>query len=80
MQTKNLSRFSKDRMIFGTLGAIQKLYEYHDVPESYSLDMLTCFNLDLGFRFMEKMSDSDLHDLIDGTILVYHEYKVPTPA
>ena len=80
MQTKNLRKFTRDRDIYGTLGCIQKMYEYHDVPESFALAMLTDINIDLGMRFLEHMSDSDLHDLIDGTIVIYSEMKTPTPA
>ena len=38
--------------------------------------MLTDINIDLGMRFLEHMSDSDLHDLIDERSLCIQKCKL----
>ena len=82
MKKKNLTKFAEDRMVYGTLGAIQKYFAYHEVPEDWTIDMLAHLNTDLSIRVMESMCDQHLVDLVDGVVLSYYEFHVPvsTPA
>ena len=80
MKKKNLNKFDQDRMVYGTLGAIQKYFAYHEVPEDWTIDMLAHLNTDLSIRVMEGMYSQDLCDLIDGVVLSYYEFHVPNPT
>lgn len=80
MKPKNIKKFSQDRVTYGTLGAIQKYFDYHEVPEDWTINLLSSLNVDLSLRKMEFMYDQDLADLIDGVVLAYSEYNVPQGA
>lgn len=80
MKKKNLTKFANDRVVYGTLGAIQKYFKYHDVPEDWTIEMLGSLNVDLSIRVMESMYDEDLVDLIDGVVLAYYEFHIPEPT
>lgn len=77
MKSQDYNLFSTNRKIYGTLGAIQKYFEYQDVPEDWSTWQLAGINTELTIRRMERMSDKDVCDLIDGICLAYSEFHTP---